>query len=181
MNNYDETVKTLINSIGSVASSVDQKKLDGLVDALLKKRKIFIHGSGRSGLVGQYFAVRLVQLGLNVYFIGDMTTPIVGKDDLTIIISNTGETVSCVQTANISRRLGSEVISITSSARNKLAHASNSVIIVNTEGESNGNLLPLGTLFEDATIVMFDSLIPTLMEKLNLSEDDMRRNHAIWV
>lgn len=180
-NRYKDTLDALVRCIHESAESIDPASLSNLVDLILSKRTIFIYGSGRSGLVGQYFAVRLVQLGLDVHFVGDMTTPIIGSDDLTILISNTGETMSAVQTANIARRIGSHVVCITASKFSKLAHASNSMILLHTPKTTDGNLLPLGTLFEDSVILMFDSLIPELMKKLGQSEADMRKKHAIWV
>ncbi len=179
--NFKETVGEFTDSVRTAAESINSEQLEKFIDLLLSKRKIFIYGSGRSGLVGQYFAVRLVQLGLDVHFVGDMTTPIIGKEDLTVLISNTGETMSAVQTANIARRLGSHVACITSSPNSKLAHASNTVIIIGTSENYDGKLLPLGTLFEDTAIVMFDCMIPYLMENLEMSESDMRKRHAIWV
>lgn len=180
-NRYRDTLSALVRCIHESAESIDPRSLEDFVDLILSKKTIFIYGSGRSGLVGQYFAVRLVQLGLDVHFVGDMTTPIIGKDDLTVLISNTGETMSAVQTANIARRLGSHVVSVTATKSSKLAHASNSVIVLHIPNTTDGNLLPLGTLFEDAAIMMFDALIPELMKKLGQSEDDMRKKHAIWV
>ncbi|HIJ00696.1 MAG TPA: SIS domain-containing protein [Candidatus Methanomethylophilaceae archaeon] len=155
---------------------------DLFVDALVGARKIFIYGAGRSGLAGQFFAVRLVQLGLDVHFVGDMTTPIVSDKDVTIIISNTGETMSAVQTANISRRLGSYVIGVTSEADSKLAHASNLVIYISQvcNGDKK-DMAPLGTLFEDSVVLFFDSLIPSFMDRLKQDESAMRQRHAIWV
>lgn len=180
-NRYRDTLGALVRCIHESAESIDPESLSNLVDLILSKRTLFIYGSGRSGLVGQYFAVRLVQLGLDVHFVGDMTTPIIGPEDLTILISNTGETMSAVQTANIARRIGSHVVCVTASKYSKLAHASNSVIYINTPHTTDGNLLPLGTLFEDAVILMFDALIPELMKRLGQSEEDMRKKHAIWV
>ena len=182
MTDYKESVDSLMDCVRKVAGSVKQKDLDTLADAILSGNRIFIYGSGRSGLVGQYFSVRLVQLGCDgVHFVGDMTTPIIGKDDVVILISNTGETMSAVQTANIARRMGANVICITSSKVSKLAHASNSVIFLNTVVEHDEKLMPLGTLFEDAVVIMFDGMIPLLMERMGVTEDDMRKRHAIWV
>ena len=182
MTDYKDSVNSLLESVRKVADSVKQKDLDALIDAVLSGNKIFIYGSGRSGLVGQYFAVRLVQLGCDdVHFVGDMTTPIIGKDDVVILISNTGETMSAVQTANIARRMGANVISVTAAKMSKLAHASNSVVFLNTNVEYDRGLLPLGTLFEDAVVAMFDGMIPLLMERMGVTEDDMRKRHAIWV
>ncbi|MCL2295937.1 MAG: SIS domain-containing protein [Methanomassiliicoccaceae archaeon] len=128
------------------------------------------------------FSIRLVQLGLTVYFVGDMTTPIIGKNDLTILVSNTGRTVSVVQTAEIARRIGSHVVSLTSSASSKLAQASDTAIVLNIEkNKTDSELAPLGTIFEDSVLFFFDCLVPHLMKKLNVSEEDMRKRHAIWV
>ncbi len=182
MSGYRESVNALAEAVRRAAESVDQDDLDVLMDKILNGNKIFIYGSGRSGLVGQYFSVRLVQLGRDdVHFVGDMTTPIIGKGDVVILISNTGETMSAVQTANIARRMGAVVISVTASRMSKLAHASNHVVAIDTGVEHDRNVVPLGTLFEDAVVLMFDGIVPLLMERIGATEDDMRKRHAIWV
>ena len=177
-----QSLDFLVGEISKAVASIDANDQNGFVDLLVDKKKIFIYGSGRSGLVGQFFAVRLVQLGLDVHFVGDMTTPIIGKDDLTILVSNTGETVSAVQTANIARRMGSHVVSVTSKRHSKLAHASNTVILIPTNGGPGASeYAPLGTLFEDTVILFFDSVVPCIMKRLGKTESDMRKRHAIWV
>ena len=178
---YGETVGYLLDSIREVVMSADTAVLSELADLILTKRTIFIYGSGRSGLVGQYFSVRLVQMGLDVHFVGEMTTPIIGKEDLLILISNTGETMSAVQTANIARRIGSHVVCITGEPASKLAAASNTVITLDTRDKHSGVHAPLGTLFEDAAIIMLDGMVPSLMDRLGTDENDMRHRHAIWV
>lgn len=153
-----------------------------IVEEVSENRKTFIYGVGRSGLVGKAFAIRLVQMGLPVFFVGETITPITEKGDLTIVISNTGETMSAVQTANIVRRIGAYVISITGRAHSKLAHASNHVITIDLSTAAEyRRIAPLGTLFEDAVLLLFDSLVPELMEKFGQTEASMRARHAIWV
>ena len=39
-----------------------------------KKMKIFVVGQGRSGFVGRAFALRLLNMGLTVYFLGETIT-----------------------------------------------------------------------------------------------------------
>ncbi|QLH75195.1 MAG: SIS domain-containing protein [Methanomassiliicoccales archaeon] len=177
-----ETSAFILKEVQSAIEKVDDSKIDEIVDAIVSVKKIFIYGVGRSGLVGKSFAVRLVQMGLDVHFVGDMTTPIVEKEDLVIIISNTGETMSAVQTANIVRRIGATVVSVTSSYHSKLAIASSIVLeIPPCRDERRKQLAPLGTLFEVATAILLDSLVPVLMQRLNLTEASLRKRHAIWV
>ncbi len=155
---------------------------DKFVEHLVSSRKVFIYGVGRSGLIAKAFAIRLVQMGLEVFFIGETVTPIVEEGNLVIIVSYTGETMSAMQTANIVRRVGAKVVSITANANSKLAGASNLVILIHPpKDEERKRLAPLGTLFEDATMIYLDGIVKMLMEKLGQSEGAMRKRHAIWV
>ena len=161
---------------------VDPLATDNFVDALIESKRIFVYGVGRSGLVGKAFAVRLVQMGMDVHFVGDTTTPIVDQGNLVIIISNTGETMSAVQTANIVGRIGAKVVAITSAPHSKLASASTIVLEVSPRrDEQKRKMAPLGTLFEDAVFLMLDSLVPVIMARLGQTEASLRRRHAIWV
>ena len=161
---------------------VDDKALDQFVDAIIAAKKIFVYGVGRSGLVAKAFSVRLVQLGLDVHFIGETTTPIVEANDLVIILSNTGETMSAIQTANIVGRIGAKVALLTSNAHSKLASASTIVVELPIRRDENRpKYAPLGTLFEASSSLLLDSLVPVLMKKMDQTEHMMRRRHAIWV
>jgi 6-phospho-3-hexuloisomerase len=160
----------------------DIEGTDKFVDMIISSPKIFIYGVGRSGLIGKAFAIRLVQMGLEVYFVGETITPIVEEGHLVVIVSHTGETMSCIQTANIVRRVGAKVAAITSNDHSKLANASNLVIRIKPKkDEERKRLAPLGTLFEDATLVYLDGIVAQIMEKLGQSEGSMRKRHAIWV
>lgn len=168
----------ILSDIGESLDTIDDKSVDEFVDSIIRADKIFIYGSGRSGLICQLFAVRLVQIGLKVHFVGEMTTPIVGKEDLVILVSNTGKTMSVNQTAVISKRIGSKVIAITSNRKNALGNTADLVIEIPSK---NGEYAPLGTVFEDATGIFFDGIVPEIMRKKGINEQNMRDNHAIWV
>ena len=90
--------------------------------------------------------------------------------------------MSAVQTANIVRRVGARVISLTSNINSKLGHASNIVLeIGQARDEQKKKYAPLGTIFEDAALVLFDSLVSVIMERTGQNEASLRRRHAIWV
>jgi 6-phospho-3-hexuloisomerase len=172
----------ILREVAEALDRIPREATDSCVSMIMDAGRIFIFGVGRSGLVGQAFAVRLVQLGLNVHFVGDTTTPIVKENDLLIAISNTGETMSAVQTANIVRRLGAKVVVITGKENSKLAHAGNLIVTIREPTDSERpKKAPLGTIFEDCAIIFLDGLVPVLMENLKQSEKDMRARHAIWV
>jgi len=177
-----ESLDYIMRNVKEALANVDPEAVKQTIEEFIDAKKIFIYGVGRSGLIGQAFAVRLVQMGFDVHFVGDMTTPFVDEGDLVVIVSNTGETMSVVQTANIVRRVGARVISVTSNPNSKLGHASNIILEVGqTKDDQKKRLAPLGTIFEDAALVMFDSMIPLIMERTEQNEASLRRRHAIWV
>lgn len=177
----NESIDYILKALGRTFES-EVEQTDRFIDIILASKKIFIYGVGRSGLIAKAFAIRLVQMGLEVFFIGETITPIVEEGNLVVIVSYTGETMSAIQTANIVRRVGAKVVTITANDHSKLASASNVVIQIHPpKDEDRKRLAPLGTLFETATFVYLDGVVAVLMEKLGQSEGSMRRRHAIWV
>ena len=177
-----EPLQYMFKGLQEALEAVNPVAVEEAIKAIVHSKKIFIYGVGRSGLVGQAFAVRLVQLGFDVHFVGDMTTPFVEDGDIVIIVSNTGETMSAVQTANIVRRVGAKVISVTSNPNSKLGHAANIVLEVGqAKDEQKKKYAPLGTIFEDAALILFHALVPIIMERTDQNEASLRRRHAIWV
>lgn len=179
MTESEEYILARVKQSLETAKNGERKKL---VDEILKAEKVFIYGVGRSGTMSKAFAIRLVQLGLKIFFVGETITPIVEKDDVVIIVSNTGETMSAIQTANIVRRLGAQVIAITAKEHSKLAHAASTVIHLDIGKQPRDpDFAPLGTLFEITALIYLDGLIPDIMKKMSQSEANMRARHAIWV
>ncbi len=179
---FNEAVNYITSTLQEVLSNNDPAQIEEFIKVILGAKKVFVYGVGRSGHVGKGFAMRLVQLGLKAYFIGETITPIVESGDAAVIISNTGETMSAIQTGNIVRRVGAKVIVVTSNNKSKLSHIGNIVICIPINGKDmKTKLAPLGTLFEDASMIFLDGVISELMSKLGESEESMRGRHAIMV
>ncbi|UCD92667.1 MAG: SIS domain-containing protein [Methanobacteriota archaeon] len=179
---FEESSKYILKEIEKALTQDHKDQVEEVINLLLKAEKIFVYGVGRSGLTAKAFAIRLVQLGLTVYFIGDIATPIVDDKSLVLVVSSTGETMSAIQTANICRRVGADVVVITGKSTSKLAHAGNIVFPLKTEmSEKSKKLAPLGTLFEDAAMILLDGIIAELMVRMGQDDKKMRSRHSIWV
>lgn len=168
--------------VTAAVERVDPRSIGRAVSILLQAPQIFVYGAGRSGIVGRAFAMRLVQAGLRAYVIGESVTPIVQRGDAVFILSNQGESYSSIQTANIVRREGAELVVLTSRPGSKLAHTATLLLVVEfAEDVDRPRLAPLGTLFESASLRLTDALIAELIRARGESEDSMRRRHAIMV
>jgi len=149
-------------------------------------------GAGRSGLVGRAFAMRLKHLGYDVYVLGDTIVSPVKQGDIVIAISGSGRTALIIAAAEAAKTVGAIVVAITSYVDSPLARIAD--IVVEIPGRTKIStiedyfarqvlglhepLAPLGTLFEDCSMVFLDAIIAELMRRLGKDEEDLRKQHA---
>ncbi len=187
------TVRGIANFIINAVESVDEKSVEKLLRSILKARRIFIYGAGRSGLAARAFAMRLVHLDIPTFVIGETITPATHPKDLFICISGSGETSSVIDYARSAKKAGVMVVAITSYPESTLGKMADFVVTLKgktkldiskedyekrqIEGQSV-TLAPMGTLFEDTAMVFFDGLIAELMQRLGKDEMEMRRKHT---
>ncbi len=177
-----DSVSYLLRSLSKVLAEDHSREIQKAVECFTTANKLFVYGVGRSGLAARAFAMRMVQLGLECYFIGETITPVVEEGDAVLIVSNTGSTMSAIQVANIARRVGAKVVTVTGHRTSKLSHASNVVLCISDNHDAmRPRLAPLGTLFEAACTVLLDGVVAQVMERLGQTEADMRARHAIMV
>lgn len=188
----DEIVECIKVSI----KALNMKEVERLIGFMLetKDKKIFIVGMGRSGFVARAFALRLMNLGFNVYFLGETITPAAEKDDLLIAISGTGSTKMVLIASTAAKEIGAKVVAITSFPKSALGQLADLVVAVKGRtkagmpieedylarqiiGESEP-LTPLGSIFEDSCMVFLDSLVVELMHRMGRTEADLKRRHA---
>jgi 6-phospho-3-hexuloisomerase len=162
--------------------AIDPTLIERCIRILTEAPVTFVYGAGRSGIIGRAFAMRLVQAGITAYVIGESVTPIVRKGDAAFLLSGRGESYASIQTANIVRRQGAELIVVTARPSSKLAHAASLLIVLDLpEDAERKRFAPLGTLFESASLRFTDALIAALLHARGESEETMQSRHAIMV
>ncbi|MFH0859902.1 MAG: 6-phospho-3-hexuloisomerase [Candidatus Altiarchaeota archaeon] len=178
--------------INDAVKEIDDGEVDLMVEEIQKAKKIFLVGAGRSGLVAKAFAMRLVQLGLTAYVVGETTSPAITKKDLLIAVSGSGKTTNVVNVTKIAKDIGAKALTITSYPNADLGQLSDHVVKIKgrtkidiekdyTESQLKGHfssLTPLGTLFEDTVMIFFDGVIARLMSELGKGESYMKKRHA---
>ncbi|HDI42522.1 6-phospho-3-hexuloisomerase [Candidatus Bathyarchaeota archaeon] len=174
--------------------SLDLDQVEKMINKILeaRDRKIFIIGMGRSGFVARAFTLRLMNLGFNVYFIGETVTPAVDKGDLLIAISGSGITKMVLTASETAKQIGAYIIAVTSRPDSPLGQLADHVVVVKgrtkiavqenylarqLSGEREP-LTPLGTMFENNCMIFLDSLIVELMYRLQATEMELWKRHA---
>ncbi|HYA33645.1 MAG TPA: 6-phospho-3-hexuloisomerase [Candidatus Bathyarchaeia archaeon] len=188
-------MKIIAENVQTIADEIDYGEVKTLVSDILEahqnKKRVFVMGAGRSGLVVKGFAMRLMHLGFNVYVVGETVTPAVESDDLLIVISGSGETKSINEMSALAKAKGTRLAAVTSNKESTLGTISDAIVVVRGRTKASGmdfmerqvvgshiSFAPLGTMFEISTMVFLDGIIAALMEITKKSEEDLRKKHA---
>jgi len=186
----------IIDCIKVSIEELNIKEVERLIELVLESRekKIFTMGMGRSGFVARAFALRLMNLGFNVYFLGETITPAAEKTDLLIAISGTGSTKMVLTAGSAAKEIGAKVVAVTSFPKSPLGKLAD--LVVTVKGRTKADMpkeedylarqiigerepmTPLGSIFENNCMVFLDSLIVELMHRIGRTEEDLKRRHA---
>jgi len=147
--------------------------------------RIFVAGAGRSGLCMRAMGMRLMHLGKTVYVVSETTTPSIAAEDLLILGSGSGQTASLLVIAEQARRQGAKTLLFTADATSPLADLADHRVVIPTPplknvkgGRGLMSVQPLGTLFEQSLLILCDSLILGLMQRIGAGAAQMLERHA---
>ncbi|MEC2039611.1 6-phospho-3-hexuloisomerase [Bacillus altitudinis] len=176
-------VRAILSELSEHSPAIQDEQAEQLVKSILAARKVFVAGAGRSGLVGKSFAMRLTHIGVEAYVIGETNTPAFTSEDLLIVGSGSGRTETLLVLAKKARAIGGSVASFTLSAESPIADLSDEVILLSgaPKDQHEGNhhtIQPMGSLFEQTLLLMYDAVILRLMEMKELDTHKMYGHHA---
>jgi 6-phospho-3-hexuloisomerase len=169
----------IIEKISGILAATDDSydgKLTGMLD---KASRIFVSGAGRSGLIGRFFAMRLMHSGYDVSVVGEIVTPSIKKGDLLIIISGSGETEQLVAFTKRAKDIGAEIVLISAKSDSTIGDMADAVFqIGNPEQYGKVVGMPMGTVFELSTLFFLEALISHVIHEKGIPEEEMRSRHA---
>jgi 6-phospho-3-hexuloisomerase len=189
---YLEIATFIFRALDTIKLEEIEKFVKTIEEIYRANKKILVVGVGRSGLVGRAFAMRLRHLGARSYVVGETITPSVEEGDLLVAISGSGSTQVVVAAAEAAKRMKAKVAAITTYYDSPLGRLADLVVFVpgRTKLASMDDyfarqilgihepLSPLGTLFEDTSMVVLDSVVAELMKRLGKNESELARRHA---
>jgi 6-phospho-3-hexuloisomerase len=175
-NNFDLIVKELENTF----SQLENNAYQSFGESVTQATRVFVAGKGRSGFIANSFAMRLNQLGKVSYVVGETTTPSISSNDLFIILSGSGSTEHLRLLAEKANSIGAQVALITTKSDSKIGQLSDLSVILpaGTKHDAEGSMQPLGSLFEQSSLMFLDSVVLGLMSEDDIDETTMQQNHA---
>lgn len=187
-----EIINFIVKSIDLIEDFSKENMISLLTSARKENKRVFVIGAGRSGLIARAFAMRLLHLGFNVYVIGETILPRASPGDILIAISGSGRTKLIVAAAEAAKGALMKIVAITTYPDSPLGRLAD--IVVRIPGRTkmaveedyisrqilgiHEPLAPLGTLFEDTTLIFLDGIIVELMNRLGITEEELMNRHA---
>ena len=154
-----------------------------LIDAIVAARRIAIYGAGREGLQMDGLAMRLHHLGLNVSVVGDMNVPPLSAGDLLLVSSGPGASNIGDALIAVAREAGAKIAVVTAQPGARTPSRADVVfhIPAQTMADDRGgevSVLPMGSLFETAQMVLFEIIVLALRDRLGETPQTMRARHT---
>ena len=176
----------VLEEIALTLVDVPDRKPELLLDMMQRAERIFCAGSGRSGCIMRTFAMRLMQMGLQSFVAGETTTPGIGKSDLLIIGSGSGETEGLLVMARKAKQLGGRNALITTMPDSSIGKLADLTVVIpaTTAKVEKGtrsriqSTQPRGSLFEQCMFIFLESLLLRYMERTGFKPDDIMKRQA---
>ena len=180
MDRFYRSLEEIAAHLERLLKEVNGEAVNRLVEEIIKRRRVFTYGAGRSGLVARCFAQRLMHIGVEAYFLGETITPSVEPGDLVLMVSGSGETPSPVCLGRKAKEIGAFLALITAHESSTLGKMADLVIKVpgKTKLVERESYAPFTSLFDIAVLSVLDSVSSELMGMLGVDEDAILKRHA---
>jgi 6-phospho-3-hexuloisomerase len=169
----------ILDKISEILDATEETFADELTKRLDCANRIFVAGAGRSKLVGNFLAMRLMHAGYDVSVGGEIVTPSVNKGDLLVTISGSGETEQLIAFSRRAGAIGADVVLISATANSTIGELADAVYQIGTS-DSYATIkgMPMGTAFELSALCFLEALISHIIWEKGVPEEVMKTRHA---
>ena len=171
-----------LQEVAEAVRSVPDTEIDGIVDDLLAARRIACYAGGREGLVMRGLVMRLFHAGLDVHYVGDMTTPAVGAGDLVVLSCGPGRISMVEALAGVAKRDGARLLYLTAQPEQPPAGQADRVVHVTAQtmadDRDSAAALPMGSTYEIALFVLVDLITNAVRRRRSESVEELRGRHT---
>ncbi|MEA1989256.1 MAG: KpsF/GutQ family sugar-phosphate isomerase [Pseudomonadota bacterium] len=181
LNDAKEVFEIESRELLNVKDSLTDSFANAVLDILNAKGKCIITGMGKSGIIGRKIAASLSSTGTSSFFVhpgeafhGDLG--MFEKDDIVIMLSNSGETDEVLKLMSFFKYQGNKTISITSNQNSTLAKNTTHHILCKVEKEACPlQLAP--TSSTTAALTVGDAIVVSLINLRQFKPENFARFH----
>lgn len=181
--NYSYFTKTVLEEIETVLDKVDPKEIKTLIKAIKNANTVVVAGAGRVGMATRAFAMRLGHLNIRAYTLGDSTVPGIGKGDLLLVSSGSGETQTIFDIVKTAKENKAKIALVTGNPDSRMGKLADIVVQLKAPSKTKkvadfASIQPMTTLNEQCLFIFFDLVVLLLMEDLDENHNTMWKRHS---
>ena len=170
-----------VQAVKDLKKRIDQDFKKAIQFIISSRGRVVVTGMGKAGIIAQKLSATLSSTGTPSLFLhsaeaihGDLGRVI--KEDMVIILSNSGQTDEIKKLLPLLKKIGAKIIAITGNLGSVLARYSDAVLNTSVKREA----CPLGlapTASTTAMLAMSDALSVCLLESKGFKEEDFAFYH----
>lgn len=167
---FSTALKQLLREIDQVLSRLRPYEAETLVKELEAAPRVFGFGTGRSGFILRTFCMRLMQLGIKVYYVGETITPRIQPGDLLVVMSGSGETSHTYELLQQAQRRQAKTIAITAHRESSIGRQADMAIVVPgttklTLAQEAESFQCPGSLFEQTVFLFLEAVVMIIFQQ----------------
>ena len=171
-----------VSELGEVAPRLQEAQIERFLDAVVRAKRVFCIGAGREGLATRAFTMRLMHLGKTAHWIWDDTAPGIGAGDLLIATSGSGEIGHIDYVFDLAVANGADTAVVTGDPSGRTARKARTLLwlpaaVYKGKADVVPSAQPMGNLFEQALLILFDQIVIALAERLGVTGAEMSARH----
>ena len=169
------------DAVAALARRLDGRFADAVALMASSHGRVVVSGVGKSGTIARKIAATLTSTGTPASFLhpvdglhGDLG--IVGRDDVAVVLSKSGESNELMVLVDHLKRLGVPIVAVTGGADSPLAKQADVVLDAAVDSEACPfDLAP--TTSTTVALALGDALAVALLEKKGFKSEDFARLH----
>ena len=180
---YRTNVDITLDECRKILLAVNEQDTETLISMILSARRVFFVGVGRVMLSLKSVAKRLAHIGVECHIVGEITEPAIGKDDILIAASGSGESLFPKEIAKKAKQIGAKVVMIGSNRESTLAKIADFMVRVptNTKMKCDDEIPSkqiMTSLFEQFLLLYGDIVARMIVAKNNIEIESLWDRHA---
>ena len=180
---YKELYELVLNEHRQVFEAQPQEDLDALMKAIKEAERVFVFGAGREGIAAQSFAMRIMHLGKETFWLLDDTSPGMKEGDLFMAVNGSGKIGYIDYFLDQAKKTGAKIAVITGAPKERTPSEADVNVFVpaavykGTDPRVVPSRQPMGNLYEQHLFLLFDILVMIMERDMKLTHEQMESRH----
>jgi len=177
-------IETILEENRKLAQRLSGEAAAEFGQRIMRAKSIFFSAQGRSGFILRCFCMRLMHLGFQVYFCGETITPAIGKGDLLIVLSGSGETSSTLEAVRSAKAHEAITFGILGNLDSKIAALVDGHIhlpgTTKLDRKKEPHSLQMaGSLFEQSAFLFLEAVVLDIYQQRKKDIGSISSRHAV--